>query len=358
MTAALFQPITLRSLTLPNRIVVSPMCQYSAVDGVMNDWHLAHLGQLSMSGAGLLFFEMTDVEAIGRITHGCSGLWNDAQEAALKRMVTFCREHGQAKLGLQIAHAGRKASCIAPWAGGRALKAEEGAWQPVGPSPIATDDKAPVPRELTKDEIHGLVKKFAQATERAARAGFDTVELHGAHGYLVHAFLSPISNQRTDEYGGSLENRMRFCLEVFAAMRKAWPDDKPLGIRLSCTDWVEGGWTPEDTVVLVKKLQALGCDWIDCSSGGASKSQKIPLGPGYQVPFSEKVRRETQAVTMTVGLITDPKHAEEIVASGKADMVALGRGIIWDGRWGWHAARALGAETPVPPQYLRCQPAR
>ncbi len=357
MASTLFQPITLRSLTLPNRIVVSPMCQYSAVNGTMNDWHLHHLGWLSMSGSGLLFFEMSDVEPIGRITHGCSGLYSDENEAALKRMVAFCREHGSAKLGIQIAHAGRKASCAPPWEGGRALRADENPWQPVGPSPIATDDKAPVPRELTKDEIKALVRKFADATKRAARIGFDCVELHGAHGYLIHAFLSPVSNQRKDEYGGSLENRMRFTLEVFGAMREVWPQDKPLGIRLSCTDWVEGGWTPEDTVVLVKKLQALGCDWIDCSSGGASKAQKIPLTAGYQVPFSEKVKKETGATTMAVGLITDPKHAEDIVASGKADMVALARGFMWDARWGWHAARALGEKVELPRQYRRAEPA-
>jgi 2,4-dienoyl-CoA reductase-like NADH-dependent reductase (Old Yellow Enzyme family) len=358
MASALFQPLTLRDLKVDNRIVVSPMCQYSAVDGSMTDWHLAHLGTLAISGAGLLLFEMTDVEPIGRISYGCSGLYSDDNEAALKRMVAFCRAHGSAKLGIQIAHAGRKASCAPPWEGGRPLREDEGAWQPVAPSPIATDDRAPVPRELAVGEIKALVQKFAQATARAARAGFDTVELHGAHGYLVHAFLSPVSNHRKDEYGGSLENRMRFCLEVFAAMRAAWPPEKPLGIRLSCTDWVEGGWTLEDTLVLARELARLGCDWIDCSSGGASKAQVIPLGPGYQVPFSERVRSETGMTTMAVGLITDFRHADDIVAAGKADMVALARGYLWDARWGWHAARALGAEVTLPPQYRRSAPAR
>jgi 2,4-dienoyl-CoA reductase-like NADH-dependent reductase (Old Yellow Enzyme family) len=301
---------------------------------------------------------MTDVEPIGRISYGCSGLYSDENEAALKRIVAFCRAHGSAKLGIQIAHAGRKASCAPPWDGGKPLRADQQPWQPVGPSPIPTDDAAPVPRELSREDIGALVHKFAESTARAARVGFDAVELHGAHGYLVHAFLSPLSNQRTDEYGGSLENRMRFCLEVFSAMRAAWPKDKPLGIRLSCTDWVEGGWTIEDTLVLVRELQKLGCDWFDCSSGGTSKAQKIPVTPGYQVPFAERVRKETGALTMAVGLITDPKHAEQIVASGQADLVALARGYLWDARWGWHAARALGVEPVIPPQYRRSAPAR
>jgi 2,4-dienoyl-CoA reductase-like NADH-dependent reductase (Old Yellow Enzyme family) len=358
MSSALFQPIRFRELSLPNRIMVSPMCQYSAVDGSMTDWHLMHLGSLAVSGAGLLCFEMTDVEPIGRITPGCSGLYSDGNEAALKRMVAFCRSYGKAKLAIQLAHAGRKASSAPPWQGGRGLSPAEGGWQPVAPSPIPMSEDSPAPRELSGDEIRALVRKFAEATARCERIGFDAIELHGAHGYLIHAFLSPLSNRRSDEYGGSLQNRMRFALEVFAAVRGAWPQHKPLGIRLSCTDWIDGGWTLEDTLVLVRELQRLGCDWIDCSSGGSSKQQVVPLAPGYQVPFAERVRKDTGAATIAVGLITDPKHAEDIVSQGRADMVALARGLLWDPRWGWHAAQVLGASVDTPSQYRRAVPSR
>jgi 2,4-dienoyl-CoA reductase-like NADH-dependent reductase (Old Yellow Enzyme family) len=357
VTSALFQPIRLRGLTLENRIMVSPMCQYSAVDGSMTDWHLAHLGMLANSGAGFLCFEMTDVEPIGRITPACSGLYSDANEAALKRMVAHCREHGQAKLGIQLAHAGRKASTAPPWDSRKSLKPEEGGWQPVAPSALAMGEGELVPRALALAEIRRLVEKFADSTRRARRIGFDAIELHGAHGYLIHEFLSPLSNRREDEYGGSLANRMRFPLEVFAAVRAEWPEDRPIGVRLSCTDWVAGGWDLEQTLVLARELKKLGCDWIDASSGGLVKNQTIPVAPGYQVPFAERIRRDAGITTIAIGLITEPGQAEAIVADGKADMVALARGFLWDPRWGWHAALGLGAEPLIPRQYLRGRPA-
>ena len=357
MTSALFQPIRLRGLTLENRIMVSPMCQYSAVDGSMTDWHLAHLGMLANSGAGLLCFEMTDVEPIGRITPGCSGLYSDANEAALRRMLAHCREHGQAKLAIQLAHAGRKASVAPPWDSGRALRPAEGGWEPVAPSAVSMGEGELVPRALTLAEIKSLVGKFADAARRVRRLGFDAIELHGAHGYLIHEFLSPLSNRREDEYGGSLANRMRFPLEVFAAVRAEWPEDKPLGVRLSCTDWAEGGWDIEQTVALARELKKLGCDWIDASSGGLVKNQAIPVAPGYQVPFAERIRREAGITTIAIGLITEAMQAERIVAEGKADMVALARGFLWDPRWAWHAAVELDATPHIPRQYLRGRPA-
>ena len=356
MTSALFQPIRLRDLALENRIMVSPMCQYSAVEGSMTDWHFAHLGMLSNSGAALLCFEMTNVEPIGRITPGCSGLYSDANEAALRRIVAFCRSNGRAKLAIQLAHAGRKASTAAPWEARKALRPVEGGWEPVAPSAIPLGEGELVPRALSREEIKGLVAKFAESTRRADRIGFDAIEIHGAHGYLLHEFLSPLSNRRDDEYGGTLANRMRFPLEVFAAMRAAWPKHKPLGVRVSCTDWAEGGWDIEQTAAFAGELKRLGCDWIDCSSGGLVKTQKVSAGPGYQVPFAERIRKETGITTIAIGLITDPMHAERIVAEGKADMVALARGFLWDPRWAWHAATALGATPSIPPQYLRARP--
>ena len=357
MTSALFQPIRLRGLTLENRIMVSPMCQYSAIEGSMTDWHLAHLGMLANSGAGLLCLEMTDVEPIGRITPGCSGLYSDANEAALRRMVAHCREHGQAKLGLQLAHAGRKASTAPPWDSRKFLTPGEGGWEPVAPSAVSMGEGELVPRALALAEIRALVGKFAQAARRARRIGLDAIELHAAHGYLMHEFLSPLSNRREDEYGGSLANRMRFPLEVFAAVRAEWPDDGPVGVRVSCTDWADGGWDVEQTVAFAHELKKLGCDWIDASSGGLVKNQAIPTAPGYQVPFAERIRKETGLPTIAIGLITEARHAEAIVAEGKADMVALARGFLWDPRWAWHAALELGAEPRIPPQYLRGRPA-
>ncbi len=357
MTSTLFQPIKLRDLALENRIMVSPMCQYSAVDGCMTDWHLAHLGMLANSGAALLCFEMTDVEPIGRITPSCSGLYSDANETALGRVVAQCRGHGQAKLAIQLAHAGRKASTAAPWDARKTLLPKEGGWQPVAPSAIPMGDGELVPRALSHAEITALVARFADSARRAERLGFDAIELHSAHGYLMHEFLSPLSNRRDDEYGGTLDNRMRFPLEVFAAVRAAWPEHKPLGVRVSCTDWVEGGWDIEQTVAFARELKNLGCDWIDASSGGLMKSQVIAAAPGYQVPFAERIRRDVGIATIAIGLITEPRQAEKIIAEGKADMVALARGFLWNPRWAWHAALELGATPSIPPQYLRARPA-
>ncbi len=358
MGSKLFTPITLRELKLENRIMVSPMCQYSGSDGCASDWHLMHLGQFAVAGVGLLTVEMTNVEARGRISPRCLGLYSDANEQALQRVVDFCRQYGSAKLAIQLAHAGRKASTRPPWEGRDPLTIDTGGWQTVAPSAIAASADAAVPKALERDEIRSLVEAFASAARRAARIGFDAVELHGAHGYLLHEFLSPLSNRRDDEYGGSLENRMRFPLEVFDAVRAVWPPDKPVGMRVSATDWIDGGWTLEDTVSLAHELKARGCDWIDVSSGGMAPPDSIPVGPGYQVPFAERVRAATGMVTIAVGLITEPQQAEDIIASGKADIVALARGMLYDPHWAWHAAAALGAEAPYPNQYLRCRPAR
>ena len=356
MQSALFTPIELRGLRLENRIVVSPMCQYSAEDGSASDWHLMHLGQFSVSGAGLLMVEMTNVEARGRISPYCLGLYNDDNEAALARVVAFCRRYGASKIGVQLAHAGRKASTLPPWQGRNSLAPGEGGWQCVSASAIAASAGSPLPSALSHEEIAGLVEAFAAATRRARRIGFDTIELHGAHGYLLHQFLSPICNRREDEYGGSLDNRLRFPLQVYDAVRAEWPDDKPLGVRISATDYLQGGWRIEDSVVFGQRLAERGCDWIDVSSGGIAEGEKIPTGPGYQVPFAEQVRRQTGLTTMAVGLITEPRQAEAIVSSGQADMVALARGMLYDPRWAWHAAAELGAEVAYPNQYQRCRP--
>ena len=354
--SALFTPIDVRGLRLDNRIVVSPMCQYSAHDGNVGDWHLMHLGQFSVSGAGMLIVEMTNVEARGRISPNCVGLYNDDNEHALARVLAFCRQHGKTGIAVQLAHAGRKASTLPPWQGRKALMAGEGGWQTVSASAISSSDQSPPPSALTGDEIADLVDAFAGAARRAHRAGFDAVELHGAHGYLLHQFLSPVSNQRDDHYGGSLENRMRFPLEVFDAVRAEWPDDKPLGMRISAVDYLDGGWRIEDSVAFGRLLKERGCDWIDVSSGGIAAGEKIPVGPGYQVPFAEPIRQQTGLTTMAVGLITEARQAEAIVANGQADMVALARGMLYDPRWPWHAAAELGAEVAYPNQYLRCQP--
>lgn len=354
--SALFAPISFRGLTLPNRIVVSPMCQYASVNGSATDWHLMHLGSLSMGAAGLVMVEMTNVTLQGRISPRCAALCSDENEAALKRVVDFCRTYGVAKLGIQLAHAGRKGSQQPPAEGGKPLSAAQGAWETVGPSAIPYGEGWPAPHALTRDEIRQLVADHVQAVKRAERIGFDVIEMHGAHGYLVHQFLSPLANQRTDEYGGSLENRMRFGLETFAAMRAAWPADKPMGIRVSATDWVDGGWTPDEVVAFARELKALGCDYIDTSTGGLDPRQKIPLAPGYQVPFAARIRREAQIATMSVGLIDKPEQAEQIIASGEADLVVLARGALYDPRWAWHAAEALGAETAYAPKYRVCHP--
>jgi 2,4-dienoyl-CoA reductase-like NADH-dependent reductase (Old Yellow Enzyme family) len=356
MPSALFTPIRFRELELANRIMISPMCQYSATDGSATDWHLIHLGHLALGGAGLLCVEATAVEPEGRITPGCLGLYSDANEAALDRVVRAIRTRSPIKLALQIGHAGRKASSEVPWRGGQLIPADRGGWRPVAPSalPQLPDEVAPVALDL--GGIERITAAFVATARRAARLGFDALELHAAHGYLLHEFLSPLSNRRDDAYGGGLENRMRLPLEVFDAVRAAWPADRPLGVRVSATDWVEGGWDVDQCLVLVRELARRGCDWIDCSSGGVSPQQKIPLGPGYQVPFSKRIRAETGINTIAVGLITEPQQAEAIVAGGEADMVALARAMLYDPRWAWHAAAALGATTHAPEQYWRSPP--
>ncbi len=358
MTSQLFTPLSLREVELANRVVVAPMCQYQAIDGAAQDWHLMNLGQYAMGAAGLVFTEATHVTPEGRITPCCLGLWSDETEAALARVVDFCREHGAAALGIQLAHAGRKASCHPPLLGGKPLGPGDGAWQTIGPSAQPYDDGWHTPEEMSAAQIAGVKAAFVDATRRSARLGLDVVEIHGAHGYLISEFLSPLSNRRGDDYGGSRGNRMRLLLEVFEAVRAAWPADKPLGVRISASEWVEGGWDIEDSVVLAHELKALACDFIDVSSGGNNPGQKIQFRPGYQVPFAERIRAETGIATMAVGMITEPAQAEEIVAGGKADMVALARGMMFNPRWAWHAAEALGADTPYAEGYARCHPAR
>ena len=353
MTSHLFQPARLGSVDLPNRLVVSPMCQYSADDGVMSDWHMMHLGTLANSGAGLLFIEATAVTREGRITHGCVALHTDAQEAAMSRVVAACRRFGMAKIGLQIGHAGRKASAKRPWEGKLLNEADHvNAWPTRAPSAIPFGDDWHTPSEFTAAQIEHLVTAFAESAKRAARIGIDVLELHGAHGYLLNQFLSPHSNRRTDQYGGSLENRMRFPLAAFRAVREVWRD-KPLGMRISAVEWIEGGWTIEDSVVLAKALKALGCDFIDVSTGGNDPTAKVPVAPGFQVPFAETIRSEVGIATMAVGMITDAEQAEAILREGRADYVMLARGFLDDPHWGWHAAYRLGADMALPPQYRR-----
>src|SRR5882757_10940763 len=354
--SALFSPITLRGLTLPNRIMVAPMCQYSSVDGEANDWHFTHINTLALSGAAMFCIEATHIEAIGRITPGCLGLFDDATEAALKPILASVRKHSKAAVAMQLAHAGRKGSSHTPWDGGQQIPVSQGGWQAVGPSAVPHKEGEAPPLELDAQGLARIRDAFVAAAKRAERLGIDALEMHSAHGYLLHQFLSPISNRRTDQYGGSLANRMRFPLEVFDAVRAAFPDRKPVGVRVSATDWVEGGWDVAQTIEYSKELQKRGVDWMDVSSGGVSPLQKIPLGPGYQVPAAQAVKQATGVTTMAVGLITEAKQAEEIVASGKADMVALARGMLYDPRWGWHAAAELGGEVAAPPQYWRSQP--
>ena len=354
--SALFSPIKLRGLALANRIMVAPMCQYSADDGEANDWHFTHINNLALSGAAMFCIEATHVEAIGRITPGCLGLWNDATEAALKPILASVRKHSHTAIAMQLAHAGRKGSSHKPWNGGQLIPLAEGGWQTVGPSAVPHKEGEAPPLALDAAGLARIRDAFVSAAKRAERLGIDALELHGAHGYLLHQFLSPISNRRTDQYGGSLQNRMRYPLEVFDAVRAAFPADKPIGVKVSATDWVEGGWDLPQTIEFVRELKQRGVDWIDASSGGVSPLQKIPLSPGYQVPFAQAIREATSVTTMAVGLITEAKQAEEIVASGKADMVALARGMLYDPRWGWHAAAELGGQVEAPHQYWRSQP--
>jgi NADPH2 dehydrogenase len=354
--SALFSPIELRGLKLSNRIMVAPMCQYSAENGEANDWHFTHINTLSLSGAAMFCIEATHVEAVGRITPGCLGLWNDATEAALRPIIASVRKHSKVAVAMQLAHAGRKGSSYRPWEGGQQIPIPEGGWRTEGPSAVPHKQGEAPPLEFDAAGLARVRDAFVAAAKRAERLGLDALELHAAHGYLLHQFLSPIANKRTDQYGGSLQNRMRYPLQVFDAIREVFPAHKPVGIKVSATDWVEGGWDLAQTIELAKELKKHGLDWIDVSSGGVSPLQKIPLAPGYQVPSAQAVKEATGLTTMAVGLITEAKQAEEIVASGKADMVALARGMLYDPRWGWHAAAELGGQVEAPPQYWRSQP--
>ena len=355
--SALFTPLRLREVELRNRIVVSPMCQYScsAGDGVPGDWHLVHLGARAVGGAALVIAEATAVVPEGRISPWDTGIWNGEQAAAWARVAAFVRAQGAAA-GIQLAHAGRKASTRAPWLGGGRVAAAEGGWEPVAPSAVPFAAADPAPRALAADELSSVVAAFVAAARRADGAGFDLVELHMAHGYLAHQFLSPLANCRDDAYGGALENRMRLPLEIVEAVRRAWPEQKPLLVRVSATDWVDGGWSLDDTVAFARELAARGVDLVDCSSGGTSPEQRIPLAPGYQVPFAAAVRREAGIATGAVGLIAEPSHAERIVADGDADLVLLARELLRDPHWPLRAARELGAEGPWPKQYERARP--
>jgi len=355
MTAGLFEPLVLRSLTLRNRIVVSPMCQYSSVDGFSTDWHLVHLGSRAVGGASAVIAEATAVSPEGRISPHDLGIWKDEHVSMLARITTFIRAQG-AVAGVQLAHAGRKASMDAPWRGGRQLNETEGGWRPVyAPSAVAFSSHTQQPAAMTHADIERVIGDFRRGAERALAAGFQLVELHGAHGYLLHEFLSPISNTRTDEYGGSFENRARFVLQVVDAVREVWPDNLPLFMRLSATDWTEGGWDIEQSIELSRILGTHGVDLVDASSGGNVAGATIPVGPGYQVQFAERIRREAGLPTGAVGMITDAHQAEEILRGGKADVVILARQLLRDPYWPLRAASVLGADVTWPPQYERAK---
>ncbi len=351
----LFSPRAIGPLTLKNRIVVAPMCQYSAIDGVPQPWHVQHLGRLAISGAGLVIVEATGVEAAGRITPDDTGLWNDAQEAAFARIISDIRTYSDTPIGIQLGHAGRKASTSAPWKGGQALTAEEGAWETLGPSAIAFKDGWHTPTEMTETDMDRVVAAFEDAARRADSAGFDMVELHAAHGYLLSEFLSPISNKRTDQYGGSADNRARFPLRVAQALRDAWPRTKALGARFNGSDWVEGGVALDEVIAFGRSLHAMGYDYLHLSSGGNVARAQIPGDePGYQVRFAEAVKAAVpEATVMAVGMIFDPKQAEEIVATEKADLIAVARVVLDDPNWPHHTAVALGHGEGLPPQYER-----
>jgi 2,4-dienoyl-CoA reductase-like NADH-dependent reductase (Old Yellow Enzyme family) len=352
----LFTPLTQRGVTFPNRIAVSPMCQYSCEDGFANDWHLVHLGSRAVGGAGLVIVEATAVTAEGRISPGDMGLWKDAHIAPLQRIVEFVHRNG-ARAAVQLAHAGRKASTARPWEGGKKIELANGGWTDVlAPSAIPYSSTYPQPVELDKAGIRRIVKAFADTAERALAAGFDLIEIHSAHGYLLHEFLSPLSNHRTDEYGGSFENRIRALIETVDAVRNVWPEDRPLWVRISATDWADGGWNEEESAQLGKVLKQHGVDLVDSSSGGLVEYQKIPVGPGYQVQFAEKIRHEAGIATGAVGMITDPAQADTIIRTGQADVVLLAREMLRDPYWPLHAAEHLGHSITWPVQYLRSAP--
>ncbi|MGK5062403.1 NADH:flavin oxidoreductase/NADH oxidase [Janthinobacterium sp. LB3P112] len=352
----LFTPYALGPLQVANRIAIAPMCQYSADNGNATDWHMIHLGHLALSGAGLLMTEATAVSPEGRISAEDLGLWSDANQAALAHVVQAIRRHAPIPLVVQLGHAGRKASSRAPWQGGACVRLADGGWQTVAPSAIAHAPGETVPIALDEMGLLQIKGAFVAAAQRVHALGIEGIELHAAHGYLLHQFLSPLSNQRTDAYGGSLENRMRFPLEVYEAVRAAVPATVAVGVRISATDWVEGGWEIEQSVRFAQELQQLGADFIHVSSGGISPQQQIPVGPGYQVAFAERIKRDSGLPTISVGLITEAQQAEDIIANGQSDMVALARAILFDPRWPWHAAAQLGAQVQAPPQYWRSQP--
>lgn len=347
----LFTPITLGPHTYPNRIAIAPMAQYSALDGNMTDWHLIHLGTLATSGAGMVVTEVISVEPFGRCTLADPGLYSDSNEEALARVLETMRRYAPTKIGIQLGHAGRKGSTAVHWEGGQPIGLDKGGWHTIAPSsdPFGT---WPVPAEAKEEDFDRLVRAFADAARRAVRVGVDLIELHAAHGYLLHQFLSPLSNQRTDAFGGSLENRMRFPLQVFEAVRDAAPG-VTLGVRLTGSDWIEGGITPDEAVAFARALETRGCHYVDVTSGALDPRQKIALGPGYQVAFAEKVKQNTNMAVRAVGLIVTPEQAEEIVATGKADMVAIARAALANPRWPWEAAHVLGAQIELPPQYQR-----
>jgi 2,4-dienoyl-CoA reductase-like NADH-dependent reductase (Old Yellow Enzyme family) len=349
---ALFQPLELGGITLPNRIVVSPMCQYSADDGSMNDWHLVHLGHLALGRAGLLMVEATHVTREGRITHGCTGLYSDHNESSIARVIAHCRALSRNPIGIQIGHAGRKASSQVPWEGRDYLRPEQSPWPTVAPSPLPFGEGWHTPRELDQSEIRALVDAFVDSAGRARRIGFDVLELHSAHGYLLHQFLSPLSNRRGDAYG---RERMKFPLEVARAVRDIWPAEKALGARISGNDWTEGGLGPDDAVAYARELERIGFDYVCVSSGGLMSHARLNIGPGYQVPLAEKVKQNSKVKVRAVGMIADPEQAEAIIAEGKADMVAMARAFLDNPRWVWHAAERFGVKLDYPPQYQRAR---
>jgi 2,4-dienoyl-CoA reductase-like NADH-dependent reductase (Old Yellow Enzyme family) len=353
--ASLFDPIDFRSLSLPHRIVVSPMCQYSSVTGFASDWHLVHLGSRAVGGAALVFTEATAVTADGRISPQDLGIWSDEHVAGLRRITDFLHSQGSAA-GIQLAHAGRKASTRAPWFGEGTVTPPEGGWEAVAPTAEPFAPSYPVPRALREHEMNGVVRAFEEAARRARDAGFDVVEIHAAHGYLLHEFLSPLVNTRTDGYGGSFDNRIRLTLEVADAVRQAWPDSLPVFVRISATDWVDGGWDADQSVELAKRLRGVGIDLIDCSSGGAVTGATIPVGPGYQVPFAERIRREAGIATGTVGMITTAAQADAIIRSGQADCVLLAREMLRDPYFAANAAKQMNVTFPWPVQYTRAAP--
>ncbi len=354
---ALFSPLSLGSVQLSNRIAIAPMCTYNATDGCATDWHLMHYGQLAQSGAGLLIVEATAVEDQGRIGLWDLGLWDDATQEAMRPVLEHVRRYSPIQMGVQLAHAGRKASSLQPWLGGGALPVSDPRhWPTLGPSALPASPDAPAPQAATLADIARVTQAFVNAAQRAHRLGYQVIELHAAHGYLLHQFLSPLSNLRSDGYGGSLENRMRLALEIFSAVRAAVPASLPVGVRISATDWIDSGWDVAQSAVLAAELQALGCAFLHVSSGGLSPTQKIPVAPGYQLPLASALRANLQMPVIAVGLITDPLQAQAALDAGHADAIAIARAALFNPRWPWHAAQVLGAQVQAAPPYLRCQP--